>query len=346
MTVCLRSLRLAMFCSLLLLSFRAAAGNTQTTTSMHLDRSYVTLPYMQGVANIDENTHDFTYLGVQVSPHFVLLSSRLYKSDDFMKEGFDWTLTATPMIRLRMSTETSRPVRTPSYMPKGTLQLFYTKQSGKSADDGSINLSPLNVLEVMFVFSHHSNGQEGCIFEYGVHDDENCADRPADEKHLTINHRDGNFSTNFLRGGLYYQHLKLDPNSKLEKLDTLLHLVMGAYVEVHPRSLIDDRMEDIYGRMRIHTDFETEMSISRSEELRLAIYLNGEAILDKPEHLSFPGSLSADVALFFDKFLNGVGPFVSFFYGQDDYNLGFDSTVLVWKVGIMISNEVQSFGMI
>ena len=60
------------------------------------------------------------------------------------------------MVKIRMFiNETSSPVRTPSYMPKVTGQLFFFK----------LRQTRVHLWSILGTVGHHSNGQAGCLFE-------------------------------------------------------------------------------------------------------------------------------------------------------------------------------------
>ena len=75
-----------------------------------------------------------------------------------------------------MFDEDSNPVRTPSYMPKGTIQLAWLKNlSARNADDDQFLRGPIEMWLVNAIpFGHHSNGQNGCLFSGQVRIDGEC----------------------------------------------------------------------------------------------------------------------------------------------------------------------------
>src|SRR5436189_3467039 len=76
-------------------------------------------------------------------------------------------LSATPMVRLRVFNEESSPVRTPSYMPKATVQIarFRNRSAADASDEDEFSKGPVEMWLVDVIpFGHHSNGQNGCLF--------------------------------------------------------------------------------------------------------------------------------------------------------------------------------------
>src|SRR5215213_11406456 len=71
--------------------------------------------------------HSDLVFEAQIAPRIIILDSIGRATRDVLVEGkpsvWGYQVSATPMVRLRMFDETSNPVRTPSYMPKGNLQI-------------------------------------------------------------------------------------------------------------------------------------------------------------------------------------------------------------------------------
>jgi len=115
-----------------------------------------------------------------------------------------WSIAAVPMVKLRMFVnEPSAPVRTPSYMPKGTGQMFFFAQNSTHAD----------LFALQATVGHHSNGQDGCLYktEDPAHD---CLPLPPlDRSHVEVNRKDGSFSTNYLLFGGRYRRIGLETSA-------------------------------------------------------------------------------------------------------------------------------------
>jgi hypothetical protein len=118
---------------------------------------------------------------------------------------FAWSLVAVPMVKLRLFfNEPSAPVRTPSYMPKGTGQVFF------------FNLLDTHVDLMAFqgTVGHHSNGQDGCLYETQVrppgNPDADCIPTPPlDRSRVPVNRKDGSFSTNYVVLGARFRRIGL-----------------------------------------------------------------------------------------------------------------------------------------
>ena len=77
----------------------------------------------------------------QIAPRIIIVDSigtattRVLRRDKPVAWGYQ--VSTTPMVRLRMFAEASSPVRTPSYMPKGTVQVARLQNISASTDADS-----------------------------------------------------------------------------------------------------------------------------------------------------------------------------------------------------------------
>src|SRR6185503_11185980 len=84
---------------------------------------------------------------------------------DSDKAVWGWNVSASPMVRLRMFRQTSAPVRTPSYMPKGVIQFARFKNLSTASRASERFRGPVSMWLIDIIpFGHHSNGQDGCMF--------------------------------------------------------------------------------------------------------------------------------------------------------------------------------------
>ena len=128
----------------------------------------------------------------------------------------DFDSSGTPAVRLRMTRNVSRPVRTPLYMPRGNFQILWARglkdnvQRAAVTSDVAEALSRLpnvGLWEAHFIVGHHSNGQDGCITtlqERDPPDTGECVPPGIVPDSDTINRVDGSFSTNYFRVGVNY----------------------------------------------------------------------------------------------------------------------------------------------
>lgn len=103
------------------------------------------------------------------------------------------------LVNLRMTRESSAPVRTPSYMPR----IRYVH--------GVTTRNNWRVRQWLFdgTLGHYSNGQDGCLYEGQAGD--NCQfPAPVAERDLRTNRRDGSFSSHYLEAGVTRRWLSID----------------------------------------------------------------------------------------------------------------------------------------
>jgi hypothetical protein len=133
--------------------------------------------------------------------------------------GFSTAVGLTPMYRVRIWKERSAPVRTPSFMPKGTFQLNYLgprklgeQWGGRPGGGGTVRMAT-----IMATIGHHSNGQDGCLYA----DSEGNAFPPGelcpeDPPEIRINRLNGSFSTNYVQLSSYLTFFRLSSQSTLQ----------------------------------------------------------------------------------------------------------------------------------
>ncbi|BCS31378.1 hypothetical protein TBR22_A05780 [Luteitalea sp. TBR-22] len=207
----------------------ASPGNDRRQVVPFLDATYVAIAHARGEIPSDASTATApatTTFEADIVPNFVVRQTffdvmgneetktrvrRRTAPEGALKSEFRfaYSIVAVPMVKLRMFIdEQSSPVRTPSYMPKGTGQLFWFKLQEKKVD----------LFAAQATVGHHSNGQDGCLFKDQQRESEekdaDCVPAvPADRSQVALNRRDGSFSTNYLVFGWRYRHIRLDAGS-------------------------------------------------------------------------------------------------------------------------------------
>jgi len=170
-----------------------------------------------------------------------------------------WQLSATPMVRLRVFNEESSPVRTPSYMPKATVQIarFRNRSAADASDEDEFSKGPVEMWLVDVIpFGHHSNGQKGCLFTSQSRDAAGVCVESARPQARAINTTDGSFSTNYVEAMVRYGRMHLDAERAPEtEYATRWEWRAGAGVQLNPKGYlagaIDDELADIYGPTRV-----------------------------------------------------------------------------------------------
>lgn len=176
----------------------------------------VAVKYLQGADTEDRDLRPLTLfleeswvlfggpgqiLETQIAPHLHPFQKPA-SARDRLYGGWFFKLAVTPMVRVRILRQYSAPVRTPSFMPKGTFQAFRLG----SRSPGETWGKTVGLWNLQGTVGHHSNGQDGCMFEGTVAPD--CLG--ADPDALVINRVNGSFSTNYFRLGVNYRHIWLE----------------------------------------------------------------------------------------------------------------------------------------
>ena len=204
--------RAALLAALLLIAIPAAAQDTPFVS----DSGTRPLVRPDGTYVFQHIPHSDLVFEGQIAPRIIILDSigrattRVLRSDKAPIWGYQ--VSTTPMVRLRMFDETSNPVRTPSYMPKATIELarFHNLSPATDKDDPKFK-GPIEMWLVDAIpFGHHSNGQDGCLFvEEARNAEGDCVEVvPTDVK--TVNKKDGSFSTNYIEAIVFYGRMGLD----------------------------------------------------------------------------------------------------------------------------------------
>lgn len=234
----------------------------------------------------------------KVAPYFLLRTSNDAR----------WGATMSPAIIMRMYSEESYPVRTPSYMPHFT---FY-RQINKTAND--------RIRYLFLTLAHHSNGQEDSFYL-------------PDGR---INTFSGDFSTNYIELGMFFNE-RFVPFS-----NTTEYFRVSA--EYHFNFYRTRELDGQYGFLRFNNSlrvFRTIESIRRFElrrASRVQTTLQTTWILGK---LINAGSfdvverLNASLTLAYRPgVLSDVGFFVNFYTGKDYYNIYFDKRISLIRFGV------------
>jgi hypothetical protein len=285
----------------------------------------------------------------QIAPRIIIMDSigrattRLLGPDRPALWG--WQLSTTPMVRLRMFDETSNPVRTPSYMPKATLQFARLQNLTRLRDhnEPEFNEGPIGMWLVEVVpFGHHSNGQNGCLFESQTRDPVTGeCDESDPTKHGIIKKRDGSFSTNYFEATVHYGRLGLDSEGAPEiEYATRWEWRIGGGVQLNPKGFvggsIDDELADIYGQTRIILD----ATVARRDFWRCG-RAEGDARIqfftDAPAGI--PTTITRVEASCLPRGWGGAGIFIRVHHGQDYYNLGFAESITRFQFGITLQQD-------
>ena len=326
--------------TLFLLTLSACASWREHTedpnpTAVHaLDRSYVF---------VSVPTSGLTF-EAWLAPHLPFWQNLQERADSLLSAEpgtrvWARSLSATPMVRLRMYNEVSNPVRTPSYMPRGQVQAFRMRNLSTSPDERLRNRGPIEVVTLTGMVGHHSNGQDGCLFADEIRDGDGECQAPGNppSEHGTegpVNKTNGSFSTNYLRAGVDYERMRLENNRSKRQAK------VGGFVEWHPvgflkAGAIDENLHALYGPLRVEGHMEFVRSdwqfCGAARALASALWIH-----DGPPDVPAV-ALTLEAACVFRR--TGWGIFVRGYRGQDYYNLGFLESIARLQVGVTWDQE-------
>ncbi len=237
-----------------------------------------------------------------IAPYFLLRTS----------EDARLGATISSPILIRMYNEYSFPVRTPSYMPQ--VSFFYQTSGG---GDDHINY-------LFLTLTHHSNGQDDPFFN----------------EDGSINRHSGDFSTNYVEFGAFFNRQLIPFFNTSEYFSTSLeyHVNLGRSPELNGR----------YSFVRWHNNIRifrfpaswTNLRLEKTPRVQTRLEttwrfgdFNDASFFDVKERLN----LSFTIAYRPD-FLSDVSLFFNLFSGEDYYNMHFDRRLNVFRVGL------QAFG--
>lgn len=284
----------------------------------------------------------------QIAPRIIIVDSigratrRVLLEDKAPVWGYQ--LSTTPMVRLRMFSETSNPVRTPSYMPKGTFQLARFRNLSESTDPDSdeFNTGPVEMWFIDTIpFGHHSNGQNGCLFTSQRRDEMGECVESATGSPKIVNKENGSFSTNYIEAMAYYGRLYLDSEGAgASEFATRWEWRTGAGFQLNPEGYlggsIKPELAELYGTTRVLFGAMT----ARRDAWRCG-RVGAEArfqyIIDPPPGL--PSLITEAEGACFPRGWGGSGLFVGVYSGQDYYNLGFAEKITRLQFGVTLQRD-------
>ena len=297
-----------------------------------LDRSYVF------VTAPGDKVH--TWYEATLAPSYVMFDNlqRTLDVGDGGGRRYALRFALTMNINVRQTTETSAPVRTPSYNPKALVTWTRGVRTGQS----------IRTLSATATFAHYSNGQDGCLYEGQVGAD--CHWTGAVPARPTVNRRDGSFSSHYLQADGAWRRLSL--SGDVELTEPRLQVVRQDVVRLTTRAYsplsgigggMVGELSQAYGPTRIRLTVERDQFLStrrwwrghgHQRLLAWGEYIAGGSVL---RVLRWRGAAEWGVT---DYTRAGAGQFVRLCYGQDDYYLGFTQNLgLVLHLGLSFDPE-------
>jgi hypothetical protein len=322
----------------LLLLLGAGRLDAQAPTPRGLEtNSGPIIPFLEGTDVFFAVRKD-TVFEADIFPHLVAVQNfsdvldvqkqRLRGPAGFKQWAF--SISGTPAVRIRMFESASRPVRTPSYMPRGNFQVLFARniagavstvgalqelrstaqaQSVKRADQ-----RPMVALwEAHAIVGHHSNGQDGCFYNEETRAGEGCSPSTPNITERSVNKTDGSFSTNYARVGINYRRNWLDAGG-------WAHKEWGVRFDYEQHFKMDENVRELYGRQRVEGAISAAWRDLPLCPKRLDSSGALKYIHDHPGTV-WPVAVTAQLSCF-PFWKGGWGFFVRYYGGQDYYNLG------------------------
>jgi hypothetical protein len=269
------------------------------------------------------------------------LSDQVWQRDG----GWKFTLPVSANFQVRMSADSSNPVRTPSYQ----IRPLYMQAIHLLRPDS--NRLAFQLVGIAGGFTHYSNGQAGCSFlqEGPAEQKEACLSPDASRDRVRVaNVLNGDFSTTFasIRGDYRYGEL-LDSDDPVD-----WQVSVGAELQIHPLNFkpggINDELRREWGQHQwsMNADFEWRQISTISNKLlrgvmRTFIGDTGVARVALLHEQRFGGQVAAplnrsqiQLSYVTDRFEN-LGYFVRWHTGYDYYNIHFQNTDSFWAIGFM-----------
>ena len=235
-----------------------------------------------------------------------------------------WVISGTPAVRIRMFEEVSRPVRTPSYMPRGNVQMILARGIREALAIGGEKRNRVTLWEGHAIIGHHSNGQDGCLYQDEIRNGESCDRLPASTVGHVINTKDGSFSTNYARLGVNFRRNYLDS-------DLWANREWGLRADLEQHFRMDPLIRDLYGRTRVEFAGSYATRTTKWCTRRLEAMGSVKAIAGADADV-WPVAITAQASCFpFAR--GGWGFFFRYYGGQDYYNIGFLENIQRFQIG-------------
>ncbi len=250
---------------------------------------------------------------------------------------FAYTIFGTFLTRLRMFNEASNPVRTPSYMPKATIQLAWLKNlsTEKPSETTEFLKGPVEMWLVNAIpFGHHSNGQNGCLFTGQTRIDDECMPQPPPSTAPeAVNQDNGSFSTNYIRLGLEYRRLypSGEDTGELPVAAVQREWGVGGSIELNPSGYIggsiSDTLKPLYGTTRFRVSANVLAGNWRPPLLKRVncgrAWAEASVMFIRDAAPSVDDATISVEAACLPAGWGGAGLFVRYYRGQDYYNAAF-----------------------
>ncbi len=232
-----------------------------------------------------------------------------------------WYVSFRP--QLRMFTDTSLPVRTPSYRGLiGTQHLFRLKTQ---------NVLNQKFWGFSFESGHYSNGQDGSAFSELFADGSPQSDSLYNLINSStilseiLNRRSGNFSTNLTEIIVNFRSYKLDDDyipKQQHSFNVGYTLYHNLFLGIGNFGGFSSNDIKLYGRHRFLLGYEFMKVLEKLNYIRFSLKQNF-VFIQKPHESVNPLRSESIITVYPFKKSNALGFFFSYIYGHDNYNFRF-----------------------
>lgn len=232
-----------------------------------------------------------------------------------------WYLSFKPQIR--MYTDESLPVKTPSYRIFFGTQHLYALTA---KDDMSAKF-----LGYMVESGHYSNGQSGCAFSDEFKDGTSeCNDvyktiTSSTDLSKILNRRSGNFSTNLTKIIVSLKNYKLNDDllpKESQSINVGYTLYHDRFLGVGDFGGFTDNDIKIYGRYRFLGEYEFMRTFKKNSQKRYILKQKIEYI-SNPHNSVNPLRMETVFKIYPFAKSKSIGIIASYIYGHDNYNFRF-----------------------
>lgn len=229
--------------------------------------------------------------------------------------------------KLRMYTDNSLPVKTPSY------RVFFGTQHMFRLQNNSFTDKKLEFISFSLETGHYSNGQSGCAFSSDLQDETVACDSvytlitPQSNLSDILNRDRGNFSTNMTE--LIFDYRKYEVGE--DQIPVKMNAYKIGYLLYHNRFLFigdfgghSKQDIEIYGRHRFLLGYEKidRWRWKNRSDFRISFKQNFELISNPHPHVN-PFRSESMITVYPIPKSPAIGFLISHVYGHDDYNFRF-----------------------
>jgi len=263
-----------------------------------------------------------------------------------ISDGANWLLAFSMITDVRQLLEKSAPVRTPSYMPRLRVWRVATAPIPRAMDPDAAHGTRQWVIDG--TFGHYSNGQEGCLLVDQKEVDGECEPPPTNRSEWVVNQRNGSFSSHYVELGATYRRLWWHNDAgNAARLRMAQNVSVGArYRNYWALAWLGGGMSGtlrtLYGthRTRLTAEYVSDQTATgRGAPWWVTAWYEHSSGMDQAvKNGALHGRVSAEVGKAWDR-LAGVGFFLRYYKGHDDYNVKFPTALHGVQLGMTLGGE-------